>query len=181
MQVTLDKPKLAVPAWEWILTVLIGILGLVQQVKIISLQIAKLCRGINNNKFIVIDIPDAFQHRRCSQQWLQSMGYYPGQSIPFFGTKQCVRNETSLCGGATSISNFFKLFLSSTVWNVPIALATFFHLSSLPSPVLPGLGRTAGVPSTSDRCAKPSNHPCLRSSGCHYSLSPSGPMTMPDT
>lgn len=29
--VTLDKPKLAVPAWEWILTVLIGILGLVQQ------------------------------------------------------------------------------------------------------------------------------------------------------
>ena len=33
MQVTLDKPKLAVPAWEWILTVLIGILGLVQQVK----------------------------------------------------------------------------------------------------------------------------------------------------
>ena len=37
MQVTLDKPKLAVPAWEWILTVLIGILGLVQQVKIISL------------------------------------------------------------------------------------------------------------------------------------------------
>ena len=98
-----------------------------------------------------------------------------------FATKQCVINETSLCGGATSISNFFKLFLSSTVWNVPIALATFFHLSSLPSPVLPGLGRTAGVPSTSDRCAKPSNHPCLRSSGCHYSLSPSGPMTMPDT
>ena len=37
MQVTLDKPKLAVPAWEWTLTVLIGILGLVQQVKIISL------------------------------------------------------------------------------------------------------------------------------------------------
>jgi len=29
--VTLDKPKLAVPAWEWILTILIGILGLVQQ------------------------------------------------------------------------------------------------------------------------------------------------------
>merc|ERR1712037_1066001 len=29
--VTLDKPRLAVPAWEWILTILIGILGLVQQ------------------------------------------------------------------------------------------------------------------------------------------------------
>ena len=70
----------------------------------------------------------------------------------------------------TFISNgiFFKLFLSSPVRNVPIALATFFHLSSLPSPVLPGLGRAAGVPGTSDRCAKPSNHPCLRSPGCHY-------------
>jgi len=29
--VTLDKPRLAVPVWEWILTILIGILGLVQQ------------------------------------------------------------------------------------------------------------------------------------------------------
>ena len=38
MQVTLDKPRLAVPAWEWILTILIGILGLVQQVTIIILK-----------------------------------------------------------------------------------------------------------------------------------------------
>lgn len=37
-QVTLDKPRLAVPAWEWILTILIGILGLVQQVTIVILK-----------------------------------------------------------------------------------------------------------------------------------------------
>ena len=51
------------------------------------------------------------------------MGYYPGQSIPFFGTKQCVRNETSLCGGATSISN--EIFLN---FSFPVQSGMFLSL-----------------------------------------------------